>query len=548
MKKYCSEINNIFRNDKTWNYMAGILGGIIFVLIYGIHILNPCYVDWLLERGDLTQHYLGWEFFKKSDWLFPIGLTNQIAYPNETSVIFTDSIPLMAIPFKLLRNILPTRFQYFGWWGLMCFTLQGFFAAKIMRTFKLTKVQALISSVFFVISPVVIDRMFRHTSLGGQWIILLSIYLYIKHKEEYKNILVTSMKWGVVGILIASIHLYFLPMCGIFVLMYVIKSYIAERKWKITYTIPLVTFLLGVLSCTYIFGGFSSQAETGSWGLGELGFNLNGFFNSMGYSKVLPALEKYCGGQIEGFAYLGIGILGLTAIAIFLLIKTKKTKLFSDILLHKWDFIFIILVLTIFSSSPSITFGDKLIFEIPCSEKIAGYWAIFRSTGREIWPVYYLLMIFSILYTCRLISKKECIPTLILILGLSVQIWDLSGKLTSVHNQYDHKVEYQKWDSGIWKVLSDRGYQHVVYASPGIDIARVMNLAEYALENNMTMSNFYFARNIDLGESTQRSLEEPDEKSIYVFLSVHAEYVSEYDDIFWYETDGYFVGVTEPVY
>lgn len=44
------------------NIVAALLGGIAFVLIYGIKILNPLYTDWLLTGGDPSQHYLGWEF------------------------------------------------------------------------------------------------------------------------------------------------------------------------------------------------------------------------------------------------------------------------------------------------------------------------------------------------------------------------------------------------------------------------------------------------------------------------------------------------------
>lgn len=41
--------------------LSALIGAFSFVLIYDIHILNPCYTDWLLNGldGDLSQHYLG---------------------------------------------------------------------------------------------------------------------------------------------------------------------------------------------------------------------------------------------------------------------------------------------------------------------------------------------------------------------------------------------------------------------------------------------------------------------------------------------------------
>lgn len=80
------------------------MGAIAFIAIYGVKILNPTYVDWLLGWGDLSQHYLGWELFRMGDWKFPLGLTDMAAYPLETSVIFTDSIPIFALFLKYLKT------------------------------------------------------------------------------------------------------------------------------------------------------------------------------------------------------------------------------------------------------------------------------------------------------------------------------------------------------------------------------------------------------------------------------------------------------------
>lgn len=112
------------QKDKMTYAIAVIIGVITFIFLYGLRVLNPCYTDLLLGKGDLSQHYLGWEFYRRSQWFFPFGLTDQLAYPETTSIIFTDSIPLLAVPFKLLKGILPDSFQYFGWWGIICFGLQ----------------------------------------------------------------------------------------------------------------------------------------------------------------------------------------------------------------------------------------------------------------------------------------------------------------------------------------------------------------------------------------------------------------------------------------
>lgn len=88
-----------------------ILGGLIFLFIYGWQVLDVTKISWLLGGGDLTQHYLGWAYFRQAPWQFPFGLMTSVTYPHPISVIYTDSIPLCAVFFKMLSPLLPEPFQ-----------------------------------------------------------------------------------------------------------------------------------------------------------------------------------------------------------------------------------------------------------------------------------------------------------------------------------------------------------------------------------------------------------------------------------------------------
>ena len=46
---------------------SAFIGAVLFTAIYSFRILDPTYEDWLFEGGDLTQHYLGWLFYRRSD-------------------------------------------------------------------------------------------------------------------------------------------------------------------------------------------------------------------------------------------------------------------------------------------------------------------------------------------------------------------------------------------------------------------------------------------------------------------------------------------------
>ena len=119
-----------------WYFLIGaLIGAVLFVLIYGFSVLNVTNDAWLMTGKDLQQHYIGWKYYRDAAWNFPIGLHDGLTHPYMVSVLYTDSIPLFAIFFKALSPLLPETFQYFGLFGLMCYMLNGGFAALIVAKF-----------------------------------------------------------------------------------------------------------------------------------------------------------------------------------------------------------------------------------------------------------------------------------------------------------------------------------------------------------------------------------------------------------------------------
>lgn len=537
------------------NIVTALLGGIAFALIYGIKILNPLYTDWLLTGGDPSQHYLGWEFFRRSDWYFPFGLTDQLAYPLKTSVIYTDSIPIFAVFFKLFRSILPRQFQYFGIWGLLCFVLQGYYAAKILGERSSSKTVILAGSVFFIVSPIMIFRMYYHTALAAHWLILLAIYFYSKHEKEYRDIFRPVMQWGILGILIGSIHLYFVPMCGAILLGYILCSIWKERKIRIRFIYPSISFSVGLFLTVYLLGGFSSGADTGTNNLGLFSFNLNAFLNPMSYSTLLKNTSLwnwpfYTQGQYEGFSYLGMGIILLCACGIVLMIKNIFRRRKPSV--YQVMTVLMSIGLIALAVSPTITWNDKLLLQLPYSSTIYKYWGIFGSCGRMAWPVVYFLMIFGITSIGNMKWKRKEISCVVLILACLVQVVDLSGQLYKRHENYSEKVVYQSPLAGtVWDdIISSGEYKHVVWVTHNVDHDDVIQVAVYAMKNDMTMGNFYFARGIDKRNITEEQLQNTSEDCVYVFLksddTFEYEIYENYEDVLhFYPCGDYMIGTVK---
>jgi hypothetical protein len=107
----------------TW---AAGMGVLIFLMIYGwtpLEVQNDAWIMAGYDEVDIKQHYAGWLAFRKSEWTFPLGMAQDMAVGTGTIISFTDSIPWVAMFFKLFRNVLPETFQYFGIYTGLCYIL-----------------------------------------------------------------------------------------------------------------------------------------------------------------------------------------------------------------------------------------------------------------------------------------------------------------------------------------------------------------------------------------------------------------------------------------
>jgi hypothetical protein len=102
------------------------------------------------------------------------------------------------------------------------------------------------------------------------------------------------------------------------------------------------------------------------------------------------------GGQYEGFAYLGLGILLL----LFTAIPGNSAQAVSA--LKRYPILVTVLaVFTAFALSNQIYVGDWPMPIIPLPEELLKLAGVFRSSGRFIWPVMYGISAMTIVATAR---------------------------------------------------------------------------------------------------------------------------------------------------
>ena len=293
---------------------------------------------------------------------------------------------------ETLAAALGGTFQYFGWFTLVCFALQGGFAALLCGLFAEGLAAPLAGSLVFAASPILLERAFRHTSLGAQWLVLAALYCYFVCRRQSRF---ASRGLFVINILAVGIHPYFLPMTYAVTLALLLEYAVKQRQW-----LRPALFLGGNMLCTaalgWALGLLYGTATSGGQALyGYFAMNLNALWNPAGvngvlYSRLLPA-QNQVGGNYDAFAYLGLGVLA----ALPVVVVSARRHILPAVRRH-WALCAVCAVLTAFAVSNVITANGVTLATLPLPASFIKLFSVFRSGGRLFWPVYYLLTLAAI--------------------------------------------------------------------------------------------------------------------------------------------------------
>ncbi|KAE9649396.1 DUF6311 domain-containing protein [Pseudomonas sp. PB106] len=389
-----------------------LLGVLAFFYVIGPQALDPQNIAWL-EQGDPATHYLGWEFFRHSPWTFPLGLNPSYGLELGSSIIFSDSNPLLALVFKPFNAWLPQTFQYFGFWLLACFILQAWFAWKLIGLMTRNPLIRLLGCGLLVFSPPMFLRMGAHLSLAGHFLILAALYLAV-----LPNLYRRKLAWGALLALTATVHAYLLAMVAlIWVADLLGKTSSQKLTWRQALIEGVMLFAL-VSMCCWQVGYFAITDGVKSGGFGVYRMNLLSPLDPAGWSLILPDLPK-AGGDYEGFNYPGLGVLLLVPLAIFAWLRDRQPL--KDELRGRAWLMLALAGLWLFALSNQIGVGAQT-FSYPLPDFALNLASIFRASGRMFWPVLYALILLVIFLLVR--GFRPRLVVTFLLVALAVQIVD----------------------------------------------------------------------------------------------------------------------------
>ena len=551
---------------------AFVVGTVVFIYATGGRIIDPTNRDWLM-LGDSAQHYLGWAFFRDTPLLqWPIGANPKLGLDFASSIVFTDSIPLAAFVFKPLNVVLPETFQYLGVWIWMCFVLQAYFGFRLLARRVADRSLCGLGAALIVLAPVLSYRLvhqgYGHIALVSHFVILAALDFYFDERGSVR-------KWAILICCALLIQAYFVPM--------VIAIWIASmvsRRLAIRDTARQVAIVLGSLGIVAVVSGFASLG--GRLFVGDSSVTPEDFpyrFRwqpmalidsatdfSTGWSHVMAdQLELF--GDVEGFSYLGSGLLlvVLPAVVLSMLRKHSSTVSTRDVVVvlgivaacafvvpsrifstgiavmlfvvvaviagrsirerrHRALLVAAVL-LGVYSMTMRPGIGRRTFFEYDLVPVLEQFTQTFRTHARSSWVLYYVVLLALVVLVATRLPRRLAIG--VLALAVVVNVVDSNPAMSQVRHRFTSQpVWVNQLDDPMWDEVVQGRDAIITYPPLNNDLeGRWVHIEDFVKQRGMATNAGYFSRwSIDTYVRVNQRLHDElragefDPKSLYVIF------------------------------
>jgi hypothetical protein len=393
---------------------------------------GPCAAPWETACftnggwGDYKAHYQGWiSYLHSATWIPPN--SRAFTWPNTSSVMFTDSLPLAAIVLKPLTRLLRLGdWQFFSLVSLANGLLISGCCVAIGQVRQWRPIATLALGTLLLTHVVSWSRLFvSHEALQLQGVLLLGLTWLIQRRS-------TALPWCLLCGASVGLHAYYTPMLVAMALVAWLGVALApgeegsRRSRLLRLGGSLAALALTLALAAWLFGFHAGSASSGSevWGANGLAL-----LDPQGHSAILPPLRKREPFEVEGFSYLGIGMaIGLLVV----LAGERDDRADSRPLMPRlwWAAAALLFVVAL---GPTWNIGDTPITPHNAVLVLPGmgaFYDIFRSSGRFNWPLLYTL----VLWVVDALARRRRLRLLLLLTALQLVETSLPGLVKLGHH------------------------------------------------------------------------------------------------------------------
>jgi hypothetical protein len=391
-----------------------------FYARFGFGMLNPFNFDWAIDKGDRSQHVLGFASFLASPWHSPPSINPWLNWPMGSSIALMDMVPLFAMLTRWAS--LPGQpTQWLGWVALINYCLLPFFGFKLLRLLNCSQIFSVIGSVFFIVSTPLLLRFgnlgIEHLPATSQWLLIAMLCIYARHKKVRPVPRRIDYWLPVLCGIAIGIHSY------LAVMTLLLGLAVSSERWRIHRSLGItmlesVSMLAAFVAGFFAFGYAGMPASNwGSFGFGHYSADAMTFFIPPKWStlgSVLGVGDQVRAGSYEGQSYIGLGGIGLILAALY-----RGIKAFDK----PWFLMATVSLLFLFACATPIYFFEHPVLSLNgVYSRLDILTHALRASGRMVWPMYYALIAFALFSVSR--SKQGSIVVLVL---CAVQLLDFKS-------------------------------------------------------------------------------------------------------------------------
>lgn len=369
---------------------------------------------WRLLQGDVADAQIGWFYYARDVWQFPVFYVGNYHQPEGSYVTLSDSLPLLAFAFKCLFKTFYAPGSdppiYAGIWCAICFFLQVVAGSRLLFSLGIRQpLQHLAALVLLCYAPILFFR-FGQFGLLAHFFILLSLDSYVRATRTPP----LPLNWWLLcslPVVAVLLHPYIAAMSTIFLIATVIECFrigTIDARGLVLRVCGTAASAIGLM---LLGGGYLTAASQNFADYGMYSLNLASPFvpfPSTLLGRALGTNTPSISGiyQWEGGCYLGAGVLTL-CLACAPVMRDLSVRLKK----HRALIVLLVLAIT-YAISNRIGFGSHELLTIPLPAKLVGLLSIFRGSGRFAWAVVYTLTVFLVTVVVRGYSPRASIAVL----------------------------------------------------------------------------------------------------------------------------------------
>jgi hypothetical protein len=397
----------------------------------------------------MTTSISGYDAFIKNSWAVPIFEVSQLGYPQGTNIIYTDSIPIIAIIGRIFYDVTGAAVNPYGAWTVTCFVASAASLTALVGLLGARTIPAACTAaVLACCMPALLYR-WGHMALMAHFQVILALAFYAAARRTRSQAwwLATSVP---LCLLALWTNIYIFAMVAGLVAAATVDT-VSHRRLPVKAGLTVSGVLAATIAATMALSGH--LGNSGSWGATGYGYYSLNWLSPLvpQFSGILPyglfgGILDATGGQYEGFSYPGAGILLLIVFSARDIARWIDRSPDTVLRLTLLGFV-------AFAVTPNSCVGDwctgKTI-DLPIT-------ATFRSSGRFVWPALYAITAAATAFVAT--RHRYAVPLLVAAAWLQ---WVDTAPLRNAFANSLNKPAPTELDAAAW--------QHALAASAAVRV------------------------------------------------------------------------------